>query len=96
MFGDRMGIIWKNESYRVSARFAPAVSPFIRERKWHPKQVIKDNKDGSLTLTFETIHLNEVKDWILSYGPNVKVTEPKVLVDRVRSDLKAAMAAYKQ
>ncbi len=95
MFGDRMGIIWKKESYRVSVQFTPAVAPFIKERKWHPRQVVKDHKDGSLTLSFNTIHLNEVKDWILSYGRNAKVIEPKSLIERISSDLKAAVAQYR-
>jgi len=95
MFGDRMGIIWKDRYYRVRIYFSPEVAPFIRERQWHPAQVIKERRDGGLVLEFTTNHINEVKDWILSWGPGATVLSPGVLREKVISDVSRAAANYR-
>jgi predicted DNA-binding transcriptional regulator YafY len=94
MFGDQFGIVWKDRSYTVRIRFSPEVAPYIRERQWHPTQAIKDRRDGSLVIEFVTNHLNEVKDWVLSWGPGATALAPATLVDKVKSAHRAALAAY--
>ena len=94
MFGDQMGIIWKKDFHKVRIRFSPVIAPYIREREWHPKQEIKDLKSGALDLSFTTNHLMEVKDWVLSWGPQAKVMEPKKLKDKIKADLQATLKQY--
>lgn len=67
MFGDQFGIIWKNKFHKVRIRFSAEVAPYIRERQWHPLQKIRDLRSGDLVLEFTTNHINEVKDWTLSW-----------------------------
>ena len=95
MFGDQFGIIWKKEHYKVQIRFTPEVAPYIRERQWHPSQKIKDLRGGGLIIEFTTNHLNEVKDWVLSWGPGATVLAPQPLIDKVREDLKQTTANYR-
>jgi len=95
MFGDQLGIIWKKDLYDVKIRFNAEVAPFIRERKWHPRQKIKNLKDGGLVLEFSTNHLNEVKDWVLSWGPGATVQSPRELIEKVKTSLRSALGAYR-
>ena len=95
MFGDRFGIIWKDKFYNVRIRFSAEVAPYIRERQWHPQQMIKDFKDGSLVLEFTTNHINEVKDWVLSWGGGATVLSPSILVEKTKLSLKQATANYR-
>lgn len=94
MFGDQFGIIWKDSFYPVRIRFSPEVAPYIRERQWHPQQKITDRRDGGLVLEFTTNHLNEVKDWVLSWGPGATVLGPPVLVAKVKTSLQQSVALY--
>ena len=95
IFGDQFGIIWKPEFYTVRIEFSAVVAPYIRERQWHPAQTIQECRGGRLILEFKTNHINEVKDWVLSWGAGAKILEPAILVERVTEDLRAALANYK-
>ncbi len=96
MFGDQFGIIWKDKFHKVRIRFAPEVAPYIRERQWHPLQTIKELGARGLILEFTTNHLNEVKDWSLSWGPGATVLGPATLVDQVCRDLRQASKNYRR
>lgn len=96
MFGDQFGIIWKDKHYKVRIRFSAEVAPYIRERRWHHLQKIKELRDGRLILEFTTNHLNEVKDWVLSWGDGAMVLTPPILADRVKSSLAHAWKLYKK
>jgi hypothetical protein len=72
----------------------PEVAPYIRERQWHPRQKINDLRTGGLILEFTTNHLNEVKDWVMSWGPGSTVLAPAALVEKVKEGLKEALANY--
>ena len=95
MFGDQMGIIWKKEFHYVKIRFTAEVAPYIRERQWHPLQKIRNIDDGGLVLEFKTNHLNEVKDWTLSWGAGATVLSPPMLIEKVTTALKQALITYK-
>lgn len=96
MFGDQFGIIWKDAFHKVRIRFTAGMAPYIRERQWHPAQRIKEERKGGLVLEFTTNHLNEVKDWVLSWGEGATALAPRILVARVRSSLRAAAANYRR
>jgi proteasome accessory factor B len=92
--GDHFGIMWGTRTYQVRVRFDAKVAPYIREREWHSKQKLTQSRDGSVVLGFPTSHLNEVKDWILSWGPGATALAPKSLVARIRSDLRESLKNY--
>ena len=94
MFGDRLGIIWKPDFYKVHLRFSAKVAPYIQERQWHPRQTLKPHNDGSVALEFTTNHLNEVCDWVLSWGANAKVLAPAILVKKVKDSLRETTKGY--
>ena len=45
----------------VKLRFTAAAARYVRERRWHPTQHLKEAKDGGLLLTLKVNHLLEVK-----------------------------------
>ena len=94
MFGDRFGIIWKESRFAVRIRFSRKLAHYIREREWHPLQKITREKGGSIVLEFTTNHINEVKDWVLSWGSGAKVLSPPELVDKMREEIAAAAGNY--
>lgn len=71
--------------FQVRLRFAENVADFIREKKWHPSQKVRELKNGELELQMTLSSLVEVERWILSWGGNARVLEPKQLKDNVRT-----------
>lgn len=94
MFGDQFGIIWKDKFHKVRIRFTSEVAPYIRERQWHATQRIQERRDGGIVLEFTTNHINEVKDWVLSWGGGATALAPQTLVDKTRQSLLQAAANY--
>lgn len=78
----------------IEIRFDAPTAPYIRERRWHPTQQIKEHADGSLTLHFIARGLNEVKRWILFYGSGAKALAPPKLVDMMKQEVLAMQEVY--
>ncbi len=83
-FGGSWGIK-KGKRAKVKLKFSPKIAEFISEITWHQSQELKLNKDGSLHADYEVMGLDEIKRWILSFGADVEVIEPKKLrVDLIK------------
>lgn len=76
---------WGNsgEKFKVEIEFVKGLKTFVMERTWHDGQVMKENKDGTVYLSFETNQLSQVASWVLSFGGGAKVLNPKELKNRV-------------
>lgn len=61
---------------QVKVRFEAEIGHLVRERVWHPSQILTENADGSLTLAFEAGGEKEILAWLYSYLPHVQVLEP--------------------
>jgi predicted DNA-binding transcriptional regulator YafY len=94
LVGDHFGIMWGDTPYTVRVRFDRRLAPYIGEREWHPRQKVRRGRDGSVVLEFQTNHLNEVKDWVLSWGAGARALAPRKLVDKIRRDLRDALSSY--
>jgi len=57
-------------------RFVPWASDYIRERTWHPTQVMTELADGGLELTFSCAESYEVSRWVASWRDAVEVLSP--------------------
>jgi predicted DNA-binding transcriptional regulator YafY len=56
--------------------------------RFHPR------KDGTTLLTMRVRGIDELANWVLGFGPHVKVLRPAALRERVGSDLRAASGLY--
>jgi predicted DNA-binding transcriptional regulator YafY len=79
------------ELHRVHLRFAGEAARYVRERAWHPSQVVEADDAAGLVVAFELTHLREVERWALSWGADCEVLGPAGLRDRVAA-IAAAMA----
>lgn len=93
---DRFRIFGDEQPLDVAIRFAPGAALYISERTWHPTQQITQHEGGSITLTMTTAGLPELTTWVLSFGPRATALRPPALVDAVQSELRAALARYRQ
>ena len=91
---DRAFGLIEESPQEVKIRIAPEWAYFVKERRWHPTQTIKLQKDGSVILTMQCGGLDELTAWVLSFGPATKVLGPQALIDQVSSQLTAAAQSY--
>lgn len=93
-FSDTFHLYKGNDIYQAKIWFSPDQARWIREKQWHPTQVIEENPDGSLILSMHTSGLIQVKRWVLSFGAEAKVLTPPELVSAVFQALSKASHSY--
>jgi predicted DNA-binding transcriptional regulator YafY len=55
------------------------VAHAVKDRMWHPGQKVEKGKDGSVIVSFEAGGVMEIVSWVLSYGNNAEILEPREL-----------------
>ena len=65
-------------------RFQERVADYIREKKWHESQHLRELKGGGVELHLKLSSLAEVGRWILSWGGDAVVVRPAELAQFVR------------
>ena len=75
-------------------RFSDRVADYIREKKWHPSQKLRELKDGELEMTLTLSSLVEVRRWILNWGRDARAVAPRELVEEVRAEAGAVLRQY--
>jgi proteasome accessory factor B len=71
--------------FDVILQFKPEVADFIREKKWHDSQQLRELKDGAVEINLTLSSLTEVERWVLSWGGNAVVIQPAELAASVKS-----------
>jgi len=86
MYGDE-------EPVQVRLRFSAAVTPRVRETRWHPSQELTLTRDGCewTALIGDTL---EIEPWIRGWGGDCEVLEPAELRERVLHHVRRAMMMY--
>ncbi len=62
------------------------------ERTWHDGQTLRENKDGTVYLSFETNQLSQVASWVMSFTGGAKVLNPPKLKEYVQDAAKTILA----
>ncbi|MFT6621405.1 MAG: proteasome accessory factor B [Limisphaerales bacterium] len=91
---DSFGVHSAQGEYDVVIRFNAHAADYIREKRWHPSQKIKERKDGGLDLILKLSSLNEIQRWILTWAGNAQVIGPKELARAVKGAAQATLEAY--
>lgn len=88
------GIMSGPETTQVVLRFTSAVTPHVRERRWHPSQTLVPTPDGGCVLRLTISEPLEMQPWIRSWGAQVEVMAPDWLRDRIVAELRQAVTQY--
>jgi proteasome accessory factor B len=94
-FAGSFGVYHGSDDIRVKVRFAPAVARHVQESRWHTSQRLTCQGDGGLIAQFHLSATEEIKSWVLSFGPYAEVLEPESLRSEIAEDLQSALAAYR-
>ena len=78
----------------VTIRFTPYQARWIRERQYHVSQVLTEQDDGGVLLTLQVTGTFEIKRWVLGFGAEAEVLEPKRLRDELAQEAKKLHEIY--
>ena len=88
---DSFGVHAGEGEFEVVIRFNARAADYIREKKWHSSQTLRDLKDGGVELKMTLSSLAEIGRWVLSWGGEATVLKPKELVESVRNAAQAIL-----
>lgn len=81
----------ENEAFRVTVQFSQEIADEVLSRQWHPKQKVKQLKDGRVEINFDAKGDIEIKRWVLAFGRYAKVKSPKWLREQVLDEARAML-----
>ncbi len=87
------GVVSGQGEYGVVVRFTGLVADYVREKRWHPSQELRERADGGVDLHLRLSSLAEVQRWVLSWGGQAQVLAPPELAASVLGAARAIVAA---
>lgn len=88
---DSFGVHSAQGSFEVTIRFNETVADYIREKRWHDSQTLKELKNGGVELSMKLSSLSEVERWVLAWGGNAVVVKPRELAEMVKASAKSLL-----
>jgi proteasome accessory factor B len=70
-------------NFEVLLRFNELAADYIREKRWHESQELKELPDGGVELRLRLSSLAEVERWVLGWAGNAVVLQPPELAQSV-------------
>lgn len=92
---DSFGVHSGASRHEVVVQFAPEVADYIREKRWHDSQELRERRGGGVELRMRLSSLGEVERWILSWGGRARVVRPRELAWRVHRAAQAILEGSK-
>ena len=81
---DSFGVHSGKGEFDVVLRFNAFAAGYIREKKWHDSQQLRELAQGGVELRLKLSSLVEIERWVLSWGGNALVVRPPELVSAVK------------
>lgn len=78
----------------IEIAFEPGIARYVKERVWHPSQKVREEPDGTLTLTLHVCNDWALRSWILGFGPLARVVSPPELATRILEEIEGARSHY--
>jgi len=88
---DSFGVHSGVGEYEVVLRFSARAADYVREKKWHQSQQLRELKGGGVELKLKLSSLAEIERWVLSWGGDAKVFKPRELAEAVRKSARAIL-----
>lgn len=71
------------------------MAPFVKERRWHPSQRVVSKGDGTIIMSLEVAVTPELVQWVLGFGAEAEVIEPRGLQEELMSAADAVGRMYR-
>jgi predicted DNA-binding transcriptional regulator YafY len=78
----------------VEIAFEPRMARYVKERVWHPSQVIREQPDGTVVLSLDVSNDWALRSWILGFGPVARVLAPPHLASQILDEIERTRSQY--
>jgi proteasome accessory factor B len=92
-FADSLGV-YTGQPEPVELEFTARMAPYVAERAWHRSQQLAAQPDGSVRLRLTVTVDWALRNWVLSFGGDVRVIAPVRLAADVLEALEEARVQY--
>lgn len=92
--GNAWAVHRSGRDWFVELQFDAETAAQIEEARWHHTQETERCSDGSVIMRVQVSGLEEIRFWVLRWGPHVRVLKPPELVDEVSDLAKRTLARY--
>jgi len=86
--------LYQGEPVCVRIKFRGITAKVIESGQHHPSEKITKLKDGSLTYEVKVNGTEEICRWVLGFGEDAKVLEPKELKEKIRLTVEKMKRVY--
>lgn len=93
-FDSGLGVMTGAGDYEVVIELDAWLTDILRGRRWHPSQVWTELPGGGCHLQMRLSCLEEIEQWVLSWGTHATVVRPQALVERVAQTAAALVKRY--
>ena len=93
-FLERYKNIFAHNKIKVELKFNKNVADFIKGNRWYVNEVVNELQDGEILFKVYVENLQEIKRWILGFGKNVKVMQPKELKLQLMEEISELNSIY--
>ncbi|MBU6409473.1 MAG: WYL domain-containing protein [Verrucomicrobia bacterium] len=80
---DSFGVHSAEGRFEVVIRFNRRAADYVREKKWHDSQQLRELKAGGVEMRLRLSSLVEIERWILSWGGDAVAIKPRELADAI-------------
>ena len=88
------GVMAGKGDYEVVIEMDAWLTDTLRGRRWHPKQVWTELPGGGSQLRLRLSCLEEIEQYVLSWGAHASVVGPRELVERVARTAREVVKRY--
>jgi len=93
-FKNSFGVFRGTEAVDVKIGFSPELSPYVKERSWHPSQKIIAKGDGTVELHLHVALTPELLQWVLGFGSQANVITPAALRQSIQNEAEKLARHY--
>lgn len=93
-FRKSLGVMTGSGDYQVVIEMDGWLTDVLRGRRWHPSQVWTELPGGGSQLRLRLGCLEEIQQYVLSWGAHASVVEPRELRERVGATAQEVAARY--
>jgi predicted DNA-binding transcriptional regulator YafY len=83
ILGGSLGVMAGKGDYQVVIEMDAWLTDILRGRRWHPSQEVTERPSGGSELRMRLSGLEEIEQYVLSWGTRASVVEPQELRERV-------------
>jgi predicted DNA-binding transcriptional regulator YafY len=94
LFKKSLGIMTGKGDYEIVIEMDAWLTDVLRGRRWHPSQVVKELPSGGSHLHMRLSCLEEIEQYILSWGTHATVIGPTELITRIADTTRTLADRY--